>query len=54
MKKNRLDREIGMDRTISRRDFLDGVAVTIGGAAVAMHLPMASAQEMKTSSYPPT
>src|SRR6201997_4509023 len=53
MKKNRLDREIGMDRSISRRDFLDGVAVTIGGAAVAMHLPMASAQEMKTSSYPP-
>src|SRR5215470_12866647 len=53
MQKNKLDRELGMDRSISRRDFLDGVAVTIGSAAVAMHLPMASAQEMKTPSYPP-
>src|SRR5215468_4462727 len=53
MPKNMLDRELGMDRSISRRDFLDGVAVTIGSAAVAMHVPKASAQEMKTPSYPP-
>ncbi len=29
------DRALGMDRAITRRDFLNGVAVTIGGAAVA-------------------
>jgi spermidine dehydrogenase len=28
------DRELGMDRGISRRDFLDGVAVAVGAAAV--------------------
>ena len=27
------DRELGMDRTITRRDFLNGVALTVGGAA---------------------
>ncbi|HJZ65182.1 MAG TPA: FAD/NAD(P)-binding protein [Candidatus Acidoferrum sp.] len=53
MGKNKRDRELGIDGLISRRDFLDGVAVTIGSAAVGMHLPMAGAQEMKTSSYPP-
>jgi len=29
------DRELGMHRTITRRDFLDGAAMAIGGAAVA-------------------
>ena len=29
---NRSDRELGMDRAITRRDFLNGVSVTIGGA----------------------
>jgi len=53
MKNNQRDRELGMNGVISRRDFLDGVAVTIGSTAVAMHLPMAGAQEMKTPSYPP-
>src|ERR1700733_3753205 len=28
------DRELGMDRLITRRDFLDGVAVAIGGAGL--------------------
>jgi spermidine dehydrogenase len=28
------DRELGMDRPITRRDFLDGVAVAIGGASL--------------------
>src|SRR5262247_47421 len=27
------DKELGMDRKITRRDFLDGVAMVIGGAA---------------------
>src|SRR5579859_5373445 len=53
MEKDKLDRELGMDRPISRRDFLDGMAVTIGSAAAAMHLPVTGAQEMKTPSYPP-
>src|SRR5262245_54076103 len=29
------DRELGMDRAITRRDFLNGVALTVAGAAVA-------------------
>ncbi|HKS82835.1 MAG TPA: FAD/NAD(P)-binding protein [Candidatus Acidoferrales bacterium] len=29
------DRELGMDRQITRRDFLDGVAVAIGGSLIA-------------------
>ena len=29
------DHELGMDRKITRRDFLDGVAVTVGGLALA-------------------
>jgi spermidine dehydrogenase len=37
------DKELGMERKITRRDFLDGVALTIGGAAVAMNLPCAHA-----------
>src|SRR6202034_603173 len=28
------DRELGMDRPITRRDFLDGVAVAVGGAGL--------------------
>src|SRR5579862_4033659 len=28
------DRELGMDNEITRRDFLDGVALAVGGAAV--------------------
>jgi spermidine dehydrogenase len=34
MKLNR-DRELGMHRPITRRDFLDGVAMAVGGAALA-------------------
>ena len=32
------DRELGMDRKITRRDFLDGVAVAVGGAALGATL----------------
>jgi spermidine dehydrogenase len=31
------DRELGMDRPITRRDFMNGVAVTIGAAALGTH-----------------
>ena len=33
MKDKSRDRELGMDRPISRRDFLNGVALTAAGAA---------------------
>ena len=29
------DHKLGMDRSISRRDFLNGVALTVGGALIA-------------------
>jgi spermidine dehydrogenase len=35
MTKEERDRELGMHRKITRRDFLDGVAIAVGGAAVA-------------------
>ncbi|MGA7381419.1 MAG: twin-arginine translocation signal domain-containing protein, partial [Terriglobales bacterium] len=54
------DRELGMDRKITRRDFLDGVALTIGGAVVASAVPsvfgvsdLDSAPEKNPAYYPP-
>src|ERR1700687_54227 len=47
------DRGLGMDRKITRRDFLDGMAMTVGGAAVAMHVPEAGAQNTAGANYPP-
>ena len=32
------DRELGMDRNITRRDFLNGVALTAGAFALAPYL----------------
>jgi spermidine dehydrogenase len=46
------DWELGMHRQITRRDFLDGAARTIGGAAVAAHLPVAG-NGSSSASYPP-
>ena len=50
-------RKLGMDRQIDRRDFLNGVAVTVAGASAAMGLvAQSSAQESSTNSgasYPP-
>ena len=34
MTKKKSDRTLGMDAEISRRDFLDGMAVAIGGAMI--------------------
>src|SRR5215813_7634155 len=53
MSDNRCDRELGMDRPITRRDFLDGMAVAVGGAMVAMHAPSMNTQETSASNYPP-
>jgi spermidine dehydrogenase len=36
---NKSDRQLGMDRSITRRDFLDGVGIAIGGAIAASVLP---------------
>jgi spermidine dehydrogenase len=56
------DRELGMDRKITRRDFLDGMALAVGGAVVASTVPrgfglglsgLDSAQEKNPAYYPP-
>ena len=36
---NKRDRQLGMDRSITRRDFLNGVRIAIGGAIVTSALP---------------
>ena len=36
---NSKDRKLGMDRNITRRDFLNGVAIGVGGAMTAKSLP---------------
>jgi spermidine dehydrogenase len=48
-------RELGMDRPIARRDFLNGIAIGIGGAALGA-ANFAKAQTTATSApnYPPT
>ncbi|HEY7826433.1 MAG TPA: NAD(P)-binding protein, partial [Candidatus Acidoferrales bacterium] len=46
------DRELGMHRKITRRDFLDGVAVAVGGAAVSLGAPWLGAQEAASSFAP--
>ncbi|MGC1201024.1 MAG: NAD(P)-binding protein [Candidatus Acidiferrales bacterium] len=45
MSRKSRDRELGMDRKITRRDFLDGAALAIGGAALAMGCPFARGQQ---------
>jgi spermidine dehydrogenase len=54
------DRELGMNRKITRRDFLDGAALAVGGAVVASAVPrvfglsdFASAPEKNPAYYPP-
>jgi spermidine dehydrogenase len=49
------DRELGMKRNITRRDFLNGVAVTAGAAMMPWHLFAAGAGDPEKSAdyYPP-
>ena len=47
------DRELGMHRRITRRDFLNGVAVTAGAAMMPWHLFGASADPEKSDKYYP-
>ena len=58
MSNSQSDRELGMDRKISRRDFLNGVAVGVGGLLAADPLLAAvssaeSASEKPVHYYPP-
>src|SRR5882724_3661804 len=47
------DRELGMHREITRRDFLDGAAMAIGGVALGLHVPGAYGRADALSTYPP-
>jgi spermidine dehydrogenase len=47
---NSPDRELGMDRPIKRRDFLNGVAVAVGAPLLATNY---AAAQTSPSSYPP-
>jgi spermidine dehydrogenase len=49
------DRELGMDRPITRRDFINGVAVSIGAAAVGLKTAHAATSTQDKPHYdPPT
>ena len=47
------DRELGMHRKITRRDFLDGAAMTIGSVALGLHVPGAPGRANALPAYPP-
>ena len=49
------DRELGMHRRITRRDFINGIAVTAGAAMMPWHLVGADSADPQTSAnyYPP-
>ncbi len=47
------DRDLGMDRKITRRDFLNGVSIAVGGSVLAASVPGLSGLETSTSSYAP-
>jgi spermidine dehydrogenase len=47
----RRDRELGIDRPITRRDFLDGVRIAVAGSFLAPELERARKRE--TEYYPP-
>src|SRR5438046_4054308 len=55
---NSYDHELGLDRSITRRDFLNGVRLTVVGALLAPGLQRAAAQEFAPERapdyYPPT
>ena len=49
------DSDLGMDREISRRDFLDGVSLTLGGSLLMPSCrQIRSSFEEKSAYYPPT
>ncbi len=52
MKWTQSDKRLGMDRPITRRDFLDGVAMTVGAAAFG-GFAAGQAHAQTTAAYPP-
>src|SRR5690242_16145465 len=52
------DRDLGMHQKITRRDFLDGVAVTIGGTMLAAAIPHSfgrpTGSDREAAYYPPS
>lgn len=50
---NSSDRKLGMHRRITRRDFLDGAAMTIGGAMLSAHTLPDAARAEDGANYPP-
>jgi len=57
LKGEQKDKELGMDRGITRRDFLNGVALTAGAAALPLHLLAALEHDLDPEKaagyYPP-
>ncbi len=48
------DRQLGMHRKTTRRDFLDGAAMAIGGVAFGLHVPGAHGRaDAELPAYPP-
>lgn len=47
------DRDLGMGRAISRRDFLDGIALTAGAAALGGAFPRSAFAAGPAAAYPP-
>src|SRR5271154_2797434 len=50
---DQIDRQLGMKRNITRRDFLNGVAVTAGAAMMPWHLFAADVDPEKSPTYYP-
>ncbi|KXU39056.1 FAD-dependent oxidoreductase [Ventosimonas gracilis] len=50
---NKQDKQLGMDKPITRRDFLDGVAITASSLAAAKLLMPLNALAEESSIYPP-
>jgi len=53
MSDNSRDRELGMNRKITRRDFLDGVAVAVGGSVLAASAPWMHGLGFADSTFAP-
>jgi spermidine dehydrogenase len=47
------DRELGMHRKITRRDFLDGAAMAIGAVTLGLHVSATSSRADELPAYPP-
>jgi spermidine dehydrogenase len=47
------DKKLGMDRPITRRDFLNGVSIAVGGSVLASNAPWVNAVETSTVDFAP-